>query len=205
MTTVPLGFCEREGPVPGHICLFHDTDAELRAAQLAFLRPAVDDLRQGILLLGPPGVGRHLLGVLESEVGRSLAGDVSSGRVALGVADRDGDQQLESYVTALDALIERGCEVIRAVAPVAWDAPGFAPPEDFLWIESRLNEIVAERRTIMLCTYDLGELPDDALTCGGLETHPLYALGGELVENPSFIEPARFMESRLLHLRWLTP
>jgi hypothetical protein len=95
--------------------------------------------------------------------------------------------------------------VIRAVAPVAWDTPGFAPPEDFLWIESRLNEIVAERRTIMLCTYDLSELPDDALTYGGLETHPLYALGGELIENPSFIQPAWYMESRLLHLRWLTP
>jgi hypothetical protein len=158
-----------------------------------------------MLLLGAPEVGPALLGALESDRGRSLADDIRKGRLVLIEADRDGDQQLESYRTALDALADRGYQIIRAVGRVAWDIPGFAPPEDFLWIESKLNEIVAERRTIMLCAYDLRELPVDALTYGGLETHPLYVRAGELVDSPLYVEPSEYVKSRLLRLRWLTP
>jgi hypothetical protein len=205
MTTVPLGFGDRQGPLPGHICLFHETETELRAAQLAFLWFAVHDPRQGILLLGPPGAGRRLLSALESDLGRSLADEVTKGRLVVAEAAGDGDEQLERYMTALDSLSDRGYEVIRAFGRASWDTPGFAPPEDFLWIESKLNEIVALRRTIMLCAYDLGELPVDALVYGGLETHPLYVLGSELLDSPLYVEPAEYLKSRLLRLPWITP
>jgi hypothetical protein len=57
----------------------------------------------------------------------------------------------------------------------------------------------------LFCAYDLTRMPGDALIYGGIETHPLIYLGGQLSANPQRVEPERYMTSRLLRLPWLQP
>ncbi|HEX9496132.1 MAG TPA: MEDS domain-containing protein [Candidatus Limnocylindria bacterium] len=204
MTDLPLGVTADALPVPGHICFFHDTYPELRAVLGAIAKPTLADAREGLVLLGAPGVAQRLLHDLDVDtdgVGEALAG----GRVLQVESDRDADEYLERIRGALDELIARGVETTRAIACVAWNAPDFPLPEDHLWLESRLNEILAPRRTVLICTYDISEMPGAALTYGGLETHPHVIFAGRLSESPRFIPPEEFMAARLLELRWLAP
>lgn len=205
MNSTPLGFGEQAARVPGHICLFHDTYDELRAVVAGFLRPVLSERRQGIVLLGPPGVPRTLQRHLEVDLAVSLEEGIARGTVLLVESERDADAYLERVREAIDALNERGVELVRAFGRSVWNAVDFPLPEDHLWFESHLNTVVAGRRTIMICAYDVSELPGAALTYGGLETHPQIIYGGRLVESPRFLEPDRFLATRLLSLRWLTP
>jgi len=205
MTSLALGFGAQAAPVPAHICLFHETYEELRALVAAFVVPALSDPTQGVVLLGPPGVPRQLARDLEVDAAVSLDPQLARGKVLLVDSERDPDAYLERVREALDALAARGFELVRAIGRSVWNATDFPLPEDHLWLESRFNAALAGRRAIMICGYDVSELPGAALTYGGLETHTHLIFGGRLAESSRYLEPDRFLTTRLLNLRWLTP
>jgi hypothetical protein len=205
MTTAPSGFADQEALVPSHVCLFHDGYRELRAWQRDFFRIALADPQQGVSLIGVPGVPAHLKRDLEIDLGRSLEGEVQRGKLVLVEYDTDPCVFIERLQDALAGLSTRGYASTRALAMPMWDVPGFPLPEDHLWLESRLNAVVAGSATILICAYDLTALPASALAYGGLETHPQLMLAGRLTENPAFVEPDRYLADRLLQLRWLSP
>jgi DNA-binding CsgD family transcriptional regulator len=201
MRRVALGIGHQDVGVPAHIGLFYDAEPDLRLRQLEFLRPAIDDPSQGIVLFGPPGVARSMLANLEADLGRSLESDVRSGRLLVAQTDSDPDQLLENIRDALAALTARGTDGIRFIADVKWGAPGFPMPEDALWVESRVNEMLHGTKSLMVCAYDVSRLPDRALVYGGLDTHPHLVIGDQLKENPSYLAPAVYMRGLLAQLR----
>jgi hypothetical protein len=205
MTTGPLGFGHRELPLPGHLCLIHDSYAELRLRQFDFLADALGDPQHGVGLFGAPGVAEHLRRDLEIDLDRSLDDEVRRGKLVLVESDPDPDVYLERVRETLDALSARGYALSRSLGRVSWNVPGFPEPEDQLWFESRLDALIASSQAIVVCAYDLSALPGCALAYGGVETHPQIVLGGQLTDNPSFIEPQRYFTERLLRLPWLTP
>jgi hypothetical protein len=190
-------------PVPSHVALFHQGEAEVRSAVLEFMREAVDRPSQALFCFGEPGVGERLLRALEAHVGRDLSPDHRAGRIVVGQADPDVDRQLENIIAPLEAFRASGFALVRFVGIVAWNAPHFPPPEDFLWFESKLNEVISDFPVIGLCPYDLGRLPARAIAYGALETHPFLLSGGVLRKNPEFIPPDRYLRDRLLRLPWL--
>ena len=201
MRTAALGIGDQVIPVPAHIGLFHDAAPERRHLRLAFLRPAIEDPRQGIMLLGPPDIAERALRDLEDDLGGPLDGGVRSGRVLVAHTDEDPDLLLENIRNALIALAAGGSDLIRVFAQVMWDAPGFPLPEDHLWAESRINVLLADLHVILVCAYDVSQLPDRALIGGGLETHPMVVIGGRLTDSPGYLAPAEYMRSFLLKLR----
>jgi hypothetical protein len=201
VNTTPLGIGDQEVPVPAHLGLFYDSEPELRRAQLAFLRAAIEDHRQGIVLFGPPGVARTLLGHLESDLGRSLDDEVRSGRVILAQTDADPDQFLENIRDAIATLAAKGYGLVRFFADVKWGAPGFPHPEDALWMESRVNDLLVGTSAIVVCAHDVSELPAKALILGGLQSHPIMVIGDWVAENPNYVAPSDYMRVFLLQMR----
>jgi hypothetical protein len=190
-------------PVPSHVALLHYGQAELRAAALPFLQAGLDHPSEALFCFGEPGAGERLLRDLELALGRDFSPERRAGRVALGRSDPDVDQQLENFIAPLEVLRASGFTLVRFVGIVAWNAPAFPPPEDFLWFESKVNEFLSEFPAIGLCPYDLAQLPARAIAYGALETHPLVLCGGVLRQNPQFIPPDRYLRERLLQLPWL--
>ena len=200
MNTTSLGIGDQDVQVPSHLGLFYDAEPDLRRVQLQFLRPAIDDPSQGIVLFGPPGVAENLLGHLEADLGHSLDSEVRSGRILVAHTDRDPDQLLENIRDALATLAARGHGIIRFFADVKWGAPGFPLPEDALWVESRVNDMLADSGAVVVCAYDVSQLPDKALILGGLQTHPIMVIGDWLAENPNYLAPTEYMRAFLLQM-----
>jgi hypothetical protein len=190
-------------PIPSHVALLHHGEAELRVAALPFLRPGLDHPSEGLFCFGEPGAGERLVRDLELAVGRDLSPERRAGRITVGEADPDVDRQLENIIAPLEAFRARGCTLVRLVGIVAWNAPDFPPPEDFLWFESKLNELLSEFPVIALCPYDVERMPARAVAYGALETHPFLLSDGALRENPQFIPFDRYLRDRLLRLPWL--
>jgi hypothetical protein len=63
----------------------------------------------------------------------------------------------------------------------------------FLENEARPNEVVAGGPDVVICTYDVRQVPaGDAFEV--LRTHPMAIVRGVLQENPFFVPPARLLE-----------
>ena len=204
MTELSLGSSRQRVPVPAHIGHFYSGPDDL-GDQLAFARGAIDDPKQALVLFGPRGVADALVRTLEADVDRELTAERAQGRIVLTHGDADPDQQLQTALGAVRDLLSKGFERIRILASVRWDIPDWPPPEDFLWLESRFTDAIAPYPAVLFCAYDLTRMPGDALIYGGIETHPLIYLGGQLSANPQRVEPERYMTSRLLRLPWLQP
>lgn len=189
---------------PGHVGLFHDGEAEQRTWCADFVRPALEATDEGVMLFGAGEVSDRLLAQLEADVGQSVRGAVDGGRIVLARSDRDVSVHLENMVGACDELTSRGVRLVRAVAKVDWDVPGYPALEDELWTEWRLDQLLASRPVLMLCTYDLAVLPGEALIYGGLETHRSIVVAGRLSTNPSYAPEGRYLRERLRRLPWLT-
>jgi len=175
----------------------------MRPAVLEFMRAAVDRPNEALFCFGEPGVGERLLRDLEAHTGHEARADRRAGRIKVGEADADVDQQLENFIAPLEEFRARGFALVRFVGVVAWNAPHFPPPEDFLWFESKMNEVIADLPMIGLCSYDLGRIPTRGIAYGALETHPFVLSDGVLRQNPQFIAPDRYLPERLLRLPWL--
>jgi len=200
MDRVALGVGDIEVTVPSHVCLFHQGETDLRATQLAFLRPATLNRREAILLVGPSGAAGRQLAYLEADLGRTLSDEVAAGRIVLAHGDADPDAQLENLFVPLGQLVAAGYDFVRVLGPVAWGVPGYPPPEDFLWYESRITPLLQEFPAVVLCAYDVTALPGPALAYGGLETHPLTLMSGRLSESPIFVQAELFVSGRLVPL-----
>ena len=74
-------------------------------------------------------------------------------------------------------------------------------PEDALWVESRVNEMLVDTKALVVCAYDVSRLSERALVYGGLDTHPHVVIGEQLKENPGYLAPAEYMRQLLRQLR----
>lgn len=196
MNAVALGFGSQNVVTPAHVGFIYDGEAERRRFQLAFLRPGIEDRSNGIVILGPPDYSGVMLRHLETDLGRSLDGDVRSGHVLVARYEPDPDQTLEVIRDAIATLTAEGSAVIRLFAQVMWGAPGFPLAEDHLWVESRLNEVLESTSVLMVCAYDSSQMPSWGLINGGLDPHRHVVIGDQLAENPNYLAPAEYLRSR---------
>ncbi|HEY8861451.1 MAG TPA: hypothetical protein VIN37_05075, partial [Candidatus Limnocylindria bacterium] len=109
---VKLGIDGRSVPTPGHLCVFNRGTAELRRQQAAFLRPALDSEREGVLFMGPVGVAETLYGYLGTDLGADLSKRREAGLIALAAGDADADQQLENVLQPVETMLERGANLV---------------------------------------------------------------------------------------------
>ena len=192
-------------PIPSHISLLCWGTSEVREVSLSFFAQGLDHADEGLFCFGQPGIGERLLRDLELRTGRDLSSDQRAGRIVLGKSDPDVDRQLDNVIGPLEAFRAKGFRIVRFVGVVAWNVPDFPPPEDFLWFESKVTEVLAGSRVICLCPYDLASIPARAIAYGAIETHPFLLSDGKLRPNPQFIPPVRYLRERLLQLPRLDP
>jgi len=85
-----------------------------------------------------------------------------------------------------------------------WGGPEWPLPEDFVWYESRINDAIAKLSVVVVCAYDLFEMPGPGLILAGLQCHPSI-VSDVLGERNELFEPhVRNLQTRMVNFPWLT-
>jgi hypothetical protein len=190
-----LGFGTLSVDVPSHICLFYSNDDELRE-RLGFLAHTLDDPEQVGVLFGKQERLEEILGYIGQDFGRDVAADLEAGRIVLVNGTRDPDALLGGIATALDATVARGARLIRFLGFIGWGDMDWPETEDLMVFEAKVTEAVKSYPAVVVCTYNVEQLPGSVLIFAGIETHPLTILGTTLCENPHYVPFAEYIERR---------
>jgi hypothetical protein len=190
-----LGFAQLSVEVPSHICLFYSDDAELRE-RLAFLADTLDDPEQVAVLFGKQDRLEQVLGYIGTDFRRDVAADLKAGRIVLVNGARDPDALLGGIAAALDAAVGRGVTLIRFLGFIGWGDMDWPPAEDLMRFEAKVTEAVKAYPAVVMCTYNVEQLPGSVLIFAGIETHPLTILGTTLCENPHYVPFAEYLDRR---------
>ena len=190
-----LGFAKLSVEVPSHVCLFYSNDDELRG-RLSFLAGTLDDPEQVAVLFGKQDRLEQVLGYIATDFKRDVASDLAGGRIVLVNGARDADALLGGIAAALDATIARGATLIRFLGFIGWGDMDWPPTEDLMVFEAKVTEAVKAYPAVVVCTYNVEQLPGSVLIFAGIETHPLTILGTTLCENPHYVPFADYIERR---------
>ena len=190
-----LGFAELTVDVPSHICLFYSSDDELRQ-RLGFLARTLDDPEQVAVLFGNPARLEQVLGYIGTDFARDAAADLKAGRIVLVNGTRDPDALLAGIATALDAIVARGATLIRFLGFIGWGDMDWPATEDLMTFEAKVTGAVTSYPAVVVCTYNVEQLPGSVLIFAGIETHPITILGTTLCENPHYVPFAEYIERR---------
>ena len=81
-----------------------------------------------------------------------------------------------------------GCRALRAVGEMDWALLGVPGTDRLMEYESRINELFRDRACLALCLYDRRRFSPGVLL-GVLATHPLVAVGVDVIDNPYYLPP----------------
>jgi hypothetical protein len=190
--------CGRRLPGRQHVCAFVDSTDEQYRILNPFFREGID-------------AGEEVVTIVESEFHREHLQRMRAGGVAADEALAKGqlkllaseDTYLKDGVFVIermhglleDALrdAERGPRGrVRAYGDMEWVLRSLPTSDDLMMYEARVNQLIPRYDCTLLCVYDVNQCSGRAMA-DILATHPYVILGGELQENPYYVEPEVYL------------
>ena len=168
------------------MCFYYSDDNGLKET-LSFLRIGLDSPAELCVLFADSSRFKDLLGWLSEGYDGELEALVASGKLALIPGAPTLDELTSSIVGRLDEAMSQGFSVIRFLGFIGWGKPGWPDEQALLEFERRVNEVVTSYPAVIICTYGVPTLPGAALIYGGLQTHPVTMIGGNIRDNPHYL------------------
>lgn len=195
---VALGIPGLEISLGDHVCAFYRGPSERDTLLLPYLSEGLRAGEKCICVVDASSPER-VLGSLpeEIDVQRHVCShqlDVLSSHQAY---LRQGMFSTEAMISFWDssmgsAIHDYGFFFVRAVGEMTWalrDVPGV---NELVAYESQLNRFMPKYPQVILCLYDL-ERFNGKLLVDILKTHPKVLVGGNVVENPYYVNPDEFL------------
>lgn len=112
---------------------------------------------------------------------------------------RDGSFSPAAMLTfwndVVGSAIASGYLVSRAVGEMTWALRQMPGVEELVEYGAELNYFLPRYPQVILCLYDLERFDGDILV-DILKTHPKVLVGGMVLDNPYYLEPAEFLAAR---------
>ena len=184
-----------------HICAFYRGAAERDALLLPYLREGLRAGDKCICVVDATDPDKVLLSLggevdIRTSVARRQVEVLSSRDAYLVGGGFSTSRMLDFWERAVGAAIgEEGFGFSRAVGEMTWalrDVPGV---EELVGYESELNRFLVRYPQVILCLYDLERFSGDLLV-DVLKTHPKILVGGNVLENPYYLQPDEFLATR---------
>jgi hypothetical protein len=93
------------------------------------------------------------------------------------------------------AAIAEGYGFSRAVGEMTWSLRQMPGVDELVRYEAELNYFLPRFPQVILCLYDLARFDGENLV-DILKTHPTVLVGGMVLDNPYYLEPAEFLATR---------
>jgi hypothetical protein len=185
--------------VGDHICAFFRGPDERDAILESFLGAGLRAGDKCVCVLddGDPGGLRAALGaVMEPEEPATGQLDIRLAQDTYLLGGRFSTAaMLEFWDDAVGAAIADGFLLSRAVGEMTWALRQMPGVEELVGYEAELNFFLPRYPQVILCLYDLQSF-DGEIIVDVLKTHPTVLVGGMVLDNPYYLEPAEFLAAR---------
>lgn len=187
---------------PGeHLGLLYTCGEEQMAAVIPILQTGLERGERCIYVADDQGTAklRHALG----KERRALEEAIKSGQLVILTQEFtflvggcfDADRVLQFCREAHTQARAEGFSGIRFFAEMAWTLGCALSRQTVLEYEARLNALIEELQTIVVCQYDRALFPPEAILTV-LRTHPYIIYGKVVGHNPYYIPPAEQRAAR---------
>jgi hypothetical protein len=192
---VCLGFTDERYPEGTHICYLYNDDDERRRIMSLFARHALLEGERLDYVADVPD--RADFPRVLAELGLLRPPHDLSGHVELATT-RDGyfpegafdpDATLARIREHYREAMASGLSGARITGEMAWALRGVPGSERLVEFESRINELVRETPSTVMCQYDLREF-DGATMFEVMSVHPVMVVGGQILRNPFYKQAA---------------
>lgn len=193
-----LGFTHEAFPAGTHMCYIYNDDDECREALAKYIESGLLEGEEvhyfyHAVMGETPEAARRRIGVPSSAEGsrgvfklaRALDTYCPDGRF---VPERMLNCLRDVYLSS----IENGFTGTRVSGEMGWALEGLPGTERLIEYEARVNTVVAEYPCTALCQYDARRF-DGATLFHVLSVHPAMVVQGQVVRNPYYIQPEKFL------------
>jgi hypothetical protein len=195
---ISLGFSGEEFTEGHHIVYIYNDDFERKRTMAKFLQQGLLDNEKVLYLvddISPAEMKGELikLGVDVDEKQDDF--DITSGHYTRCPSHYfSSDFMLGVVADYYDDAIRAGYSGARGAGEMSWALiEGRANFNDLITYESRLNNILKVHPLTTVCQYDARRF-DGSLLMDMLSVHPMMIVRGQLVRNPSYVEPEIFLK-----------
>jgi len=190
---VPLGLGSALAAPGDHIAYFWESEREFEAT--AGFLAAGASLGEGCLLLGHDAANERVLEGLERR-GQSVRALRQEGQLQVASVSSSADGLLLEVDERVKDAVNRGVPAVRILGNLNWGrgAPGWPSDREILRLEAQVTSAVERLPCIVMCVYDVTNLPGPMLLKGGLECHALTFRRDRLRHNEHRVPPEWLLE-----------
>jgi len=190
---IPLGLGGELAALGDHIAYFWESEREFDAIA-GFLAAGVS-LGEACVLIGHDAANERLMASLERR-GLSVRALVQDRQVQVASVHSSADALLLELDGRIKDAVHRGMPAVRILGTLGWGrgTPGWPSDREILRLEAQVASAAERLPSIVVCTYDVTNLPGPMLLKGGLECHPLTFRRDCLRHNEHHVPAERFLE-----------
>jgi hypothetical protein len=190
---IPLGLGSELAALGDHIGYFWESECEFDATA-GFLATGVS-LGEACVLIGHDAANERLLASLERR-GLSVRALMHDRQLQVASVRSSADGLLLELDDRIKEAVHRGMPTVRLLGNLNWGrgTPGWPSDREILRLEAQVTSAAERLPSIVVCAYDVSNLPGPMLLKGGLECHPLTFRRDCLRHNEHHVPPERFLE-----------
>lgn len=181
--------------VGDHLCAFYPSLADRNEILIPYLQQGLQAGEKCVCIVS------HDMAEAELESVRSLSRH--DNQLTVDRSDdtylRDGsfssDRMLSYWDSAISQSIKDGFTFSRVAGEMTWALERMPGVENLVSYEAQLNPFLRKHQAVIVCLYEIGRFSGDILV-GILKTHPKVILGGIVLDNPYYVDPAEYLASR---------
>jgi hypothetical protein len=189
---IPLGLGNELAARGDHIAYLWESEGDFEA--VADFLAAGLSLGEACVLVGHDAPHARVLAGLERR-GLSVRSLTDEGRLQAASVASSGDGLLLEIDRRIKEAVDRGMPTVRVLGNLNWGrgTPGWPSDREILRLEAQVSMAVERLPSIVVCAYDVTNLPGPMLVKGGFECHALTFRRDSLRPNDLQVPPARFL------------
>jgi hypothetical protein len=197
---VELGIPGLSVEVGAHVCAFFRGSEERDAILLSYLGAGLLSGDKCVCVLDSRRASDHVADWTQNMAAGSRAAsgqlDVRLSKDTYLLGGRFSTSAMLSFWDdVVGSAMAGGYQFSRAVGEMTWALRQMPGVDELVAYEAELNYFLPRYPQVILCLYDL-ERFDGEILVDILKTHPLVLIGGMVLENPYYLEPAEFLAAR---------
>jgi hypothetical protein len=177
---LPLGWSDEKLPLHS-VVSFYYSDEDTARQSLAFLQVGLTEPGTFCVLLADASRHAAILDQLQATHQGDLRELIDAGKLVTVGGLPSVEDLAQAMVPKIDQALAAGHKRIRLLGFMAWGQPGWPDASALKQCEAQLNKLAASYPIVIVCAYNVPQLPGDYVREKGLGNEPLIVINETVV------------------------